>query len=101
MTKIADMDTADRARATHDALVFLRGSVLGHRLDALMAKIESDAITRAMHGKTPQDTNTYYETRGRLAVTREIKDLFDDIEKDNVEALGYMADFNAKQKGKE
>jgi hypothetical protein len=95
MTKIADLETAQQARATHEALVFLRGSALGARIETLLTKVESDAISRAMHGKTPQDQNVYMESRGRLAVTRELKDLFADIEAANDEALAFIAADNA------
>ena len=94
--KIADKDTAHVAKATLEMLDVLRGSDLGHRLNKLLLKLDQDAVTRAMHGKTPQDQNAYFEARGVTKTIRDVRNLFDDIEAEGKEALNYLASLRAK-----
>lgn len=96
--KIADKDTAQLAKATYEMLEVLRGSELGYRLLAKLDKIEQDAITRAMHGKTPQDQNAYFEARGAAKAVRDIHSLFSDIDKEGADAVNYLAALRAKGK---
>lgn len=98
MKKIADKDAAQNARDAYDALVFLRGSALGGRIDALLEKIKTDAYKKAMGGKTPQDMNAYFETRGNIHVVDEIQRLYQEIEDENQAALDYLAQLNALPK---
>ena len=99
--KIADKDTAEQARALYDALLFLRGSDLGHGLNKRMLKLDQDAITRAMRGKTPEDRNTYFESRGVVKAIHDIRSYFDEVEENGKKAMDYLAAYRAKGKDEE
>lgn len=98
MTKIADKDTAETARALYDALQFLQGSELGSRLRTELNKLKDDAFTRAMYGKTPQDQNSYFEGRGVAKAVRTIEALFEEIQEDGEAAISFMSTLRAKGK---
>lgn len=99
--KIVDKDTAQVAKATKEMLEVLRGSELGARLNRLLDKIDQDAITRAMHGKTPQDQNAYFEARGATKAIRDIRNLFDDIDAEGREAVDFLVSLRAKGEDEE
>ena len=96
--KIADKETAQLAKADQEFLHALKASHLGQRLHATLTKLNDDAFTRAMYGKTPQDQNAYFESRGVTSAVRTIQDLFDDIEKEGAEAINFLAALHAKGK---
>lgn len=96
--KIADKDTAQQAKADYEFLRALKDSNLGRRLHAELTKLNDDAFTRAMYGKTPQDQNNYFESRGVTKAVRTIQDFFTDVDKEGQEAINYLAALQAKAK---
>lgn len=83
-------EKAEQARADADFLNAFLESPVGKRLTAEMDKIDTQATTSAMRGKTPLSHDAYMEGRGKMLATNQLRTVFDDVRQDAVNGATWL-----------
>lgn len=65
-------------------------SPFGEALTAKLDEIDKNASDKALRGATPESTNVFFESRGRVAAVTQLKQLFADIEKEGSDARIWL-----------
>lgn len=85
-----DKDQALQAQADYESLQAFFGTHMGERLIEKLDEIDKAAVDKAMRGSTPENNNTYMESRGKVIAVKQVKSLFDDVDSEHREANAIL-----------
>ena len=83
-------DTAREARDDYESMQMALSTPWGQKLKNKIDDIERTAYESAMRGKTPENTNVYFEGRGKVSAVWQLKQLITDTEKLNEDAIKWQ-----------
>ena len=83
-------ETAREARDAYESMQMALSTPWGQNLKSLLKKIDKNAADKALRGATPENTNTFFESRGKAAAIFEINQMIRDTEKANEDAIKWQ-----------
>lgn len=89
---MADMtaETAREARDEYESMQLVLSTPFGKKLRETLKKIRVNAANKALQGQTPENTNVFFESRGKYAAIKEVQNLITDTEKANADAIKWQ-----------
>lgn len=83
-------ETAKEARDAYESMQAVLSTPFGTKLKETMKKIKKNAADKALQGQTPENTNVFFESRGKYAAMKELSNLITDTEKANADAIKWQ-----------
>lgn len=83
-------ETAREARDEYESMQMALSLPWGEKLKAKIDDIERTAYEGAMRGKTPENTNVFFESRGKVGAVWQLKQLIEDTTKNNADAIKWQ-----------
>ena len=89
---MADMnaETAREARDEYESMQMALSTPWGAKLKETLKKIKNNAANKALQGQTPDNTNVFFESRGKFAAIKEVQNLITDTQKANDDAIKWQ-----------
>ena len=89
---MADMnaETAREARDEYESMQMALSTPFGGKLRDTLKKIKKNAANKALQGQTPENTNVFFESRGKFAAMKEVQNLITDTVKANDDAIAWQ-----------